>query len=397
MKSTELKAFKTNILCISLDDSIILEIMDSFNQSNIKTNKVVKKQINILKNNKIQIKKDLIENKLIMIMNKLSHNNLNELVKEYLENIMITTEEEYIIIQEEILLKMLKDITFINNYIPFVIKIFSIEKYKLSIEPIHFINSIYKIISSHYFNNNNNNENYRISCLVLIKKLILFNFFKDTLLHDMSIILLNQNLYKVDVFYWFNDMPLLVEKYKDNIIENINYCKLNSMTREELMIDSICSNTIDSMNTVVNTDVNTAVNTIVEDPFHNIIYNIIEEYLYLGIVEEVILFVNNECKDINQKNIFSRELIKSYIVEASKTKNNTDIDKKQSILKLFDQLIKNRVLLKSHISKGLLLYLENNNMNNHMEGFLKFLKLCNITKNIEHVFKKFKIKINEFN
>ena len=53
-------------------------------------------------------------------------------------------------------------------------------------------------------------------------------------------------------------------------------------------------------------------------------------------------------------------------------------------------------MYKSNLSKGLLLYLEKNTINktDNIEGFLKFLKNSNITKNIEHVFKKYHIKIN---
>ena len=48
-----------------------------------------------MKTNKIQAKKDLNENKIIMIMNKISDNNINELIGEYLMNILMDTEEKY--------------------------------------------------------------------------------------------------------------------------------------------------------------------------------------------------------------------------------------------------------------------------------------------------------------
>ena len=119
--------------------------------------------------------------------------------------------------------------------------------------------------------------------------------------------------------------------------------------------------------------------------------NIIEEYLYLEIIEEVQLFINTECNNKEcdntlQKSIFCKELLKYYF---------TNPEKRISILKLYDNLIKKKYIFKSNISKGLLLYLEANNINknDNIESFLKFLKNNNITKNIEHVFKKYKIKI----
>ena len=405
MKSNDLILFKNDITCLNLDEIIIQDIFDSFNQSNIKTNKIVKKQVNILKNNKIQVKKDLIENKLINIMNKVSFNNINELIKEYLNTINIITNEEYIIIQQEILSKIIKDIKFINNMIPFIIKLFSIEKYRLNIIPSHFMISIYNILLSNY-NNVNDDETYRISCLTLIKKLIEFNFFtKDMYLYISNLLLDNKN-YKVDIYYWFNDSMININTYHDKLMENIIYCRENDMKREELMIESLLVNTLPINTLLVNTlPINTLpINTLLvnnniqlsgntcevkEDSRIIIINNIIEEYLYLGIVNEVEQFINSELKSIDCKNIFCKELLNTYLT--------LDLEKRKSVLKLYEELIKNKVIVKSNISKGLLLYLDTNRgVNNIIEGFLKFLKNNNITKNIEHIFKKYKIKIDNY-
>ena len=405
MKSNDLILFKNDITCLNLDEIIIQDILDSFNQSNIKTNKIVKKQVNILKNNKIQVKKDLIENKLINIMNKVSFNNINELIKEYLNTINIITNEEYIIIQQEILSKIIKDIKFINNMIPFIIKLFSIEKYRLNIIPSHFMISIYNILLSNY-NNVNDDETYRISCLTLIKKLIEFNFFtKDMYLYISNLLLDNKN-YKVDIYYWFNDSMININTYHDKLMENIIYCRENDMKREELMIESLLVNTL-LVNTIpintlpintlpintllVNNNIQLSGNTceVKEDSRIIIINNIIEEYLYLGIVNEVEQFINSELKSIDCKNIFCKELLNTYLT--------LDLEKRKSVLKLYEELIKNKVIVKSNISKGLLLYLDTNRgVNNIIEGFLKFLKNNNITKNIEHIFKKYKIKIDNY-
>ena len=141
----------------------------------------------------------------------------------------------------------------------------------------------------------------------------------------------------------------------------------------------------------VNTNIQLSGNTceVKEDSRIIIINNIIEEYLYLGIVNEVEQFINSELKSIDCKNIFCKELLNIYLT--------LDLEKRKSVLKLYEELIKNKVILKSNISKGLLLYLDTNKgVNNIIEGFLKFLKNNNITKNIEHVFKKYKIKIDNY-
>ena len=52
-----------------------------------------------------------------MIMNKISDNNINELVGEYIMNILMDTEEKYNAIMTEMFHKMIKEPKFIENYI----------------------------------------------------------------------------------------------------------------------------------------------------------------------------------------------------------------------------------------------------------------------------------------
>jgi len=115
--------------------------------------------------------------------------------------------------------------------------------------------------------------------------------------------------------------------------------------------------------------------------------NIIEEYDFLKSSDEVIEFINNECNNINNKNIFCKEVLDFYMGKDIKDGIN-----------LVDELIKKKALFKSNISKGLVMYLNNNTNsgitnNNKIIQVLKYLKHNNITKNIEHIFKKFKVKL----
>ena len=400
MNSIDLLKLKNDTKCVLLNETIVSTILGFFNQSNIKTFKISKKQVNILKNNKIQGKKDLNENKIIMIMNKISHNNINELVKEYLSTITITTVEEYNVIQQEILCKLVKDITFIDNYIPFIIKIFSIEKHRLSLEPIYFISTLNKIIIDNYSSDTSDIlETYRVAYLQVIKKLISFNFFTSSLYDYISKLILSKNIYKIDVYHWFNNINQsllhkeLLNKYNSEIRDTINYCNKNNLKREELMIDSLfenCKLTVvpeehSSFKVPIDIPIQKKENKAEE--FIISVNNIIEEYLYLEYIDEVNNFINNSCKELSEKNIFCQELLKYYFTESGK---------RISILNLYDNLIKKKIIYKSNLSKGLLLYLENNSISkqDNIEGFLKFLKANNITKNIEHVFKKYHIKIN---
>ena len=162
MNSRDLLKLKGNTENVILSEKIICDILDKFSKSNIKTFKNAKKHVSVLKNNTIHIKKDLNENKLVMIMNKISSNNINELLKEYLENIAISSIEMYESIQNVLLIKMLKDITFITNYCQFALKIFIVEKYRQSHYPSYFINQINSMITTNYINCANDNETDRL-------------------------------------------------------------------------------------------------------------------------------------------------------------------------------------------------------------------------------------------
>lgn len=388
MNSIDLLESKNDINSKVLDENIILTILDCFNQSNIKPIKIIKKQINILKNNKMQTKKNLNANKIIMIMNKLSCDNINSLIIEYLSTITLESSECYNMIQYEIFSKLFKDITLINNYIPFIIKLFSIEKHKLNLDPIHFIDILNSVIQSHYISFTNTsitdhaNENDRITCLKIIKQLIIENFFTNDMYNYISKLLLSQKTYIIDVYYWFVDSPHLKNQYTENIHEYIRYCKLNNLVREELMLETMMS---EIQSTIIKPITITPIITDQSsDVFIVSIQNIIDEYLYLEFKEEVVKFINSDCRDLNEKNIFCKELLIYYFTQKNKS---------LLILKLFEYLIKNKHLYKSNLSKGLILYLDKNNKDDNIQIFLRFLKNNNITKNIEHLFKKYRIKL----
>ncbi len=74
---------------------------------------------------------------------------------------------------------------------------------------------------------------------------------------------------------------------------------------------------------------------------------------------------------------------------------NENIECDDDGINLVDELIKKKALFKSNISKGLVMYLNKheNPESNKIVLILKYLKNNNITKNIEHIFKKYKVKL----
>ena len=74
--------------------------------------------------------------------------------------------------------------------------------------------------------------------------------------------------------------------------------------------------------------------------------------------------------------------------------NNTDT-LPDDFINLLDTLIKKRILYKSNLSRGLINFTDNTNISNEnkIKKLLLYLKSNNITKNIEHIFKKYNIKL----
>ena len=374
MNSVDLYKLKNDTKCVFLSENIISIILDSFSKSNIKVIKCAKKQVSAIKTNKVQAKKDLNENKIIMIMNKISDNNINELIKDYLSNILVDTEEKYNVIMTEIFNKMIKDIKFAENYIKFAIKVFIIEKKRLNLFPEEFIILLKMTI------NMNDNENDRAACYIIITLLVRHSFFNEDIIKFISnyVILINDKYKYIDCYNWFKGLDTkVIYNYKTDILNISNKCNTENMNREKILIESLID--IKKHNEVI---INIEINN--EDSLTTSITNIIEEYQFLKSIDEVIEFIKVDCIDINNKNLFCREVIELY--------NNNSIN---DGIELIDTLIKKKILFKSNISKGLVMYLnkfEKVDSKNIIE-ILKYLKNNNITKNIEYIFKRFKVKL----
>lgn len=372
MNSVDLYKLKNDTKCVFLSENIISSILDSFSKSNIKIIKCAKKQVNVIKTNKIQAKKDLNENKIIMIMNKISENNINELVGEYISNILVDTEEKYNVIMIEIFNKMIKDIKFVENYIKFAMKVFIIEKKRLNLFPEEFIDLIKNTIYT------NNDENIRSACYSIIKLLVKYEFFNINIMKFISeyVIQIEDKSKYIDCYNWFNTQDnKFLEYYKNDILNIAFNCNNENMNREKILIESLI-NIKKKEEVFILNEYND------EDTFTTSIINILDEYQFLKSIDEVIEFINKECDNINNKNTFCMEVIEHY--------NNINEG-----IELVDLLIKKKALFKSNISKGLVMYLNkhDNPESNNIIQILKYLKNNNITKNIEHIFKKYKIKL----
>jgi len=388
MDSIQLLDLKNNTKYQILDEKIISEINNLFSNSNIKfKNKKYKKTSNILKNNNFQLNKNKIENKTILILNKVSNDNINKLVVEFLQNVNIKLKEDYELIQKIFFIKLVKEINMIDNYFNLFIYIFSIIYNKLKFEPTFFINILENKICFDYkdiqlsdnfqFISEYKDELYRINTLKIIKYFIFKNFLGIKVKKDLDSILLEQNKYIPDISFWFDKKE--IDRFKQQIFSKIDLC---SCMRDKILLENLLDDIVDIK---INIDTNKLFeDTNEEDSFSNLVENIMEEFLYLESTEEIKEFIINDCLNADKKNIFCSIAIKHFFDQ-----ENVDV-----IIKLFSYLIKNKIIFKSNLSRGLVLYISNNEINDitKIKKLLQFLKSNNITKNIEYIFKKYKMK-----
>jgi hypothetical protein len=373
--------------CQILDENILDEINTIF-KSSCKKTKNVKKNSNFKNNFTFNLKKNKNENKFIFILNKISNNNINELCIEYIENINITSIEEYNVMIEIIFFKMLKDIILCESYIKFFINIIKINKLKFSLDCNYFNTLCHNWVSYFYKNKSfektieekfteYDNEIYRFNFLELINLLVKNNFYNIDIKDNISNVLLKQNKYITDIHYWFKNND------KEEYMIELKNIETNNI-REKLLIESLFETKLENEKelNIIPSDVKNTEN----DMFKTQVTNIIEEYKYLKMSNEVTYFVNNECIDIDSKIRFSEILLSDYL-----------INKDDDILKLIEYLLNKKVLFKSNISKALKNVYNNNVINDYIldnfKNILILLKNNNITKNIEFIFNKVNISI----
>ena len=112
--------------------------------------------------------------------------------------------------------------------------------------------------------------------------------------------------------------------------------------------------------------------------------NILEEYFFINNSESLENYIETNCIDAITKNKFCEYLIDKYF----KLSN----DEYKKIIILFKFLIKNKILFKSNLSRGLLNIYPIKNMSlGRIKNLLLFLKSQGITKGLESLLTKYSI------
>lgn len=362
----------------------------------------------ILKNPKMQLLKDKIENKVNLILNKLSELNMNNLLSEFIETIGKINHNDYLEVQRTFYVKMQSDINFLKIYVEFFKIVSNVYMTVFNFNPEYFYSILemkfmmdYKNITiqnskfDFIFLNDFNEENKRINNLNIIKTVLNNNMFLPNIKNEIDTILLEQNNYYADIYYWFQNENLTNEQkeiIKTKIINN------PLPLREKVLLDNLISNNKESKKVEKPVKVNLK-NKVVQKVEEKIDIdtlkleseNILEEYLTLDNLEDMRTFIEERCKDALSKNKFCQYVFNRYFEGNSETANK--------ILELVRTLVKKQILYKSNLSRGVLL-IHNNwnevsidfiNPNKKMKDLLLCLKNMGITKYLENLLQENKI------
>jgi len=381
--------FKTHSETQELSNEILKKLNLIFPDIDKKRNRNKNKN-NVLKTQKILNQKENISNKVNMILNKLSEKNMDSLIIEFINSINQVSKETYEEILKTFYIKIISEINFINIYLDFL-KIINllynkVQQYNLSffydiVEnkfKNDYTNYEISLVSNFNFINDLNGETNRLNNLLLINRLIEHKLLSDNIYKYCDNIILNQNIFYSDIYYWFSYKNKKLTILEENKIKEIITTK-NISTRDSILLKNMCSNIQDNKN--INNKTESQIDTINIESNH-----IIDEYLMMKSINDIKYFIENRCIDNISKNKFCEILINKYY-----TYNK---DKSNIILSLVEELFKLKILLKSNISKGVLMIHNNweeisidyDNSDIKMKSLLNILKKLEIIKGLEHLF-----------
>jgi hypothetical protein len=394
MNSTVFFNIKNMKECLELDQNIINSIIESFSGHDNKHKKKVisKKPLNILKNPKLKSIIDKTSNKVNLILNKLSENNIDNLVIEFIENVKITTIEDYNDYLKTFYLKILSEINFYKFYFKFFDILSNVYFNVLSFSNEYFYNLVEKKFTNDYldyieeeydFLKEITEDEKRTNNLLLIKNMVLSEHLKPTINDYINEVLLNQNKYLADIHFWFKDNTLTNDQ-----TEKIKYLLTDDIQlRDKILLENLINGT---NNNIINNNASKIIFKKKNDqPSSNNtiqLQNLLEEYLFIDNSESIEDYIINECDDINSKNKFCEFIVDKYFKLTATNSNK--------ILKLIKLLIKKKILFKSNLSRGLLNVNNNKTPQDKLKTLLLHLKNMGITNSLETLMNKYKIEIN---
>jgi hypothetical protein len=203
--------------------------------------------------------------------------------------------------------------------------------------------------------------------------------FLSSIKTDLDLIMLKQDNYYADIYYWFQNEEISNDYKKiinDKIINNV------MPLREKVLLDNLINSKKVINEPVITNKVKPIIKSYTESDTLKIeTENIVEEYLMMEYLEEVKIFIEERCKDALTKNKFCQYLFNIYF--------EANLENSNKILDLIKLLVKKQVLFKSNLSRGILFL--GNKKNKKMEELLLCLKNMGITKFLESLMSEYNI------
>lgn len=400
-----LLSFKDHPELLLLNDSVIKSLPDNFVR--IYSKKVKKKitkpisKSNILKNSKLQTAKNKDENKVNLVLNKLSEDNLNNIIQEFLETFVDVDQEKYDVILKTIYLKLIKDEKFIYIYYKLYNVINSIYFSLFDLNNKFFIDTIQNKVLSDYnvkklkdpfkFVSKLKTEENRINNLKLIILLIESDNLNKEIITKVTDIIINDDKIP-DIVFWFNNKiirkNIKLEDYYDILSSKLKN-KINNRSRVLLknLLNIEDNEMLDDSEELSEFSDDSCVISVKEEntksEFEIEIDNIIEEFLLLEDVDEILTFIKEFSKDKDSTKLFTKTLLNFYF--------NSTINNYSKFKILFINLKKSKLIDNDFYISSLseLMNDENkldyNNLTKKLDKIIEIYRLIQINLNKEFI------------
>ena len=388
-----LESFKDNKDIGFLNNIILKKINSLFLSS--KTHKSKKKKINNnTKKQNLKKLKDNFESKINFLLNKLTNKNENEIILEFSKSISFESYQTYQEFIEIIWKKIIVHSSFINTYFDFLLKIIKIysqvNEFETNFEPM--INLIQDKFENDYLDSKKNriNEilklpntltkkekniyftNYKFNNLEIIKNLITRNILDEELSEYVSNILSSKSVYSEDLYNWFSNFETndnLIIKYLSEFNEELE--NRNRYLIESLLIKKEKIHLKQEKKVQVKNDINELS-----------VINLFEEYFFIKEVDEIYYFIEENCKNNNNKDLFVKYLLNYYLF--NKEEYCSDI------IDILSLLLKNKYIYKKNLQNSINFLVDSLetikidclDYKNRLNSYFKFLKKIGINQKI---------------
>ena len=388
-------------------DDIIFHKINSLFLTSKKTNKKNKKiyKTNYKKKTNFQEKVNSLETKVNITLNKLTKENYETILTSFFTDIPLLEEEKVLQITNHIWKKNLREGSFIDIYMKLIIDIENILQRSYNGVSIlfHLINNIEMKYNTDYYDQSypiinellllpsdmtsdekdNYNLTYKNNNLKMIHWLISNKILSKKLEKTIIKVLSIDKKFGEQFYFWMS----LYKPFNSNLENIINVAIKNNKYdfRIETLLKSLTTKII-KKHSSENINKKIIKTNIIDNNNNEKYQNLIREYLFIGNLPDLKLYIQTECKTPNMKNEFCKNLYYIWF--------EPNHDMNFTVKQLITSLLKSRVIYKSNLSRGLKkmyqnwesIKIDSPNAYIIIKDILEQLKFNKITKGIEYIF-----------